>query len=182
MPELPDFPLPDEDDELDQPYLSDEIKRLRLVTVEELEAAVGGEPLEGSEFEPELDGPGEIGELPPTGLEGGTAPSAPRRLSVLSRGEWSRPGSSELPGCGALWMLDFGALLDQECSDERWPQLYRAALLRAIAEANRRCASDLQGCERARVWLLHAKWGCDFGPTRNEMGFTIVLAVACVGR
>lgn len=106
-----------------------------------------------------------------------------RHYYFYGEDSWERGGSTAI-SCGKLWemylMCDRQA---ESCTAIDFKNLYRGALLRALAEAYRVCVPT--HCEKALAWIQYCHWDCTDGkhPFRQYNGpymwCTLKLAVIC---
>src|SRR4029079_4474431 len=105
---------------------------------------VAGNPLDDLDFSQ----PGERGLGQPSGDDWARAFTFQE-----TDGSWHRT-PAPVPGCGAAWIFHFRHEEPvQQCAGYYYYPVYRATLLRAIADAYRQCREHSKLCMNAKMYL-----------------------------
>lgn len=175
--QLPPWPAGGAADPLEESFGAD-ADNIRLLTPEGLEILRNGGEVVGTPPNFNFGQPGSGGHGQPSPPEWVT-----RYIFHLPNGTWLGRAQEHppLPGCGHLWIFHFmHEELVPVCAGLNYAAVYRATLLRAIAEAYRLCRQRSERCPLARLWLLYASWGCAAEPNGPTLAIRLKFAVACV--
>ena len=157
--EIPPFPEEGETDPLEEPYGQD-ADHIRLITPEELDQLREGTDLDlGTKpEEPDFTKSGKIGS--DVFFDNLYEWTIFRRIDGLE--DYRGQGREVRLECGTIWLLYVMFIRDvPDCEGLNFAHDYRAALLRAFAEAFRICRTHSRMCPNAKLWMLYTRWGCD---------------------
>jgi len=173
-PQIPPWPTGGNNDPYKQQFgpMAD---GMRILTKEEFEQLIAGGDPNGTKAEPDF-----------TKKEMGTPyPPIPtdrfpyRRTDHMPDGSFEHNGT-KLPSCGLLWLYQMRHKQTvAQCNGLDFSPIYRATLLKSIAEAHRLCKERDASCPDAILRLLWANWACsqaaEGGPQATvEMLFVVI--------
>jgi hypothetical protein len=173
---IPPWPRPGRRDPLENTFGAD-ADHIHLLAPEGLEILRNGGEVVGTPLgDLDFAEPGERGLGEPSGDEWAKAYTFHE-----TDGTWHR-SEAPVPGCGVAWILHFEHEESvQQCEGYYYYDVYRATLLRAIAEAYAQCREHSRDCQNAKMWLLWARWDCGTGGEGPTVRVRLKFAVVCVG-